>query len=402
MYTQQDIEKQLVEEIVARNDTLTFFGVGGVIRGFITAVAIKLRELWYDYTQLKRKLFINTCSGADLEVYAEERGLTRKGSNPAGALVLFKGVSGTVIPLGTIITDPTSKRTYETKQQIELGSLNNDFVYDGNINVDSTNIGDVCWAECINSGKTGNAPSHAITQISVPGVSAVMNPSPAQMGRDEEPDDEFRYRIKNYVKLLNHNTQKYYEAVCQDLDDNILRTLAHKDYSKPDSITITIVTKSGVPLTASELILLAGQIYDAQQSFTEITCKNIAFTLISVSERVNLKGINGLAVDNDKYFVETANYLANYFDWSKWEWGQNISTDDVFLICQSVPQTDDIQLSSFRINDSDAVEIEIPSNSLPYFSSLSVTDITGDTPVEKSSTNITQSFSNIKLPTKEL
>jgi mannose/fructose/N-acetylgalactosamine-specific phosphotransferase system component IIB len=408
MKTVQTIEKELAEVFASLNEDreekykVTFLGITGVVRGIFTAMAYKLREVWHDYTQLKRKLFINTCSGSDLDIYVEERGIERRGANPSGALILFKGVDTTVVPINTVITDPVSKKTYETRQQITLGSKNNDFVYDGNINIDSVNIGDIAWAECTEDGVIGNTQSDSLISVSLADITAVTNPAPTQGGKDIESDDDLRSRMKNYTKVLNHNTQAYYEAVCQDLDIRVLRTLAHKDHTQPDAIIITIVTKSGVPLTAAELNTLADNIYDAQQSFTKITCNNMAFTLITVSERVKLKEVNGVAVDNDKYFVDTADYLANYFDWSKWEFGQNISLDDVLLVCESVPQTDDIQLSSFMVNGSDDTTINIPENSLPYFSSLIVNDITGSVPVEKSNTDITQSFENLEIQTKEL
>lgn len=384
----------MTQTIVARNATVSLFGITGSLRGYITAVALKIRDLYRELTIVRRKLFLNTCSGTDLDTYAEQIGVDplRRGSSKAGVLLLFTGTSGTVIPLGTRVVCDLTNIGYVTKSQITLGSANPSFITSGAINVATANVGDVVWAECEVGGEIGNVPAHSISVITVANVK-VTNPSPAQGGRDLESDQQFRYRIKNYVKLLNKNTQKYYEALCMKYNANVLRVLVEPNPATIDGIIINVLTKSGAPLTASELQQLSAQIYAEQKAFTEVTCINVAFTLITVDERATLKSENGVAVNPEKHYADTAGALAAYFDWSKWEWGGKVSRDNVFVICDTVPQTDDIELESFKINGSTVSSILIPYNSLPYFQALSLTDKSGSTPVLRQNLNITQNYS---------
>jgi hypothetical protein len=394
MKTAQDIEQELVQEFVSRNDTVTFLGIGGVIRGIFTSVALKLRELWNDTTQVKRKLFIDTCFGQDLDNYAAEKGIVRNGETSAGALLLFKGTAGTIISSGTIIYNPTSKAGYLIKETIEIGAVNPGFVQNGLINLSNTSLGDVAWAESLVPGTKGKCYANQITEINIDGVTAT-NPAPTVGGKDRESDDEFKYRIKNYVKLLSQDTTRFYEALCYDLDNRILRIKPMKDGNSPDAVKIIIVTKNGVPLSDAELGILTQQIESSQKTYTKVTCVNIQFTIISIEMRVKLKPINNSGtVDFDLYYVNMADIISKLFDWSKYNFGPNIKLEDSYAAALTCPQTNYIDLQTFKMNGSIATNINLNSNSLPYFQSLKITDMTAR--VTKYNEQINQKFYQTK------
>lgn len=387
----KEIEKDLIANFVARQKSLTGLGVGGVIRGFFTAIAIVISELYYSIIKIKRSLFLDTCEDDELDVLGAERGLTRDGAKPAGTLLRFNGAVGTVIPAGTTVRNPFSNVTYKTKAQITLGVKNPGFVIDDLVNLKNPIIGDVVWAECTQPGIIGNSAPDTITKVNIANVT-VTNPTPAQGGAEKETRDNFIYRIKNYVKATNQNTQAYYEALAISLDDRILRVLAEKDYSQPNATKLILVGKSGVAFSASELNVIADKISEQQHVFTKITCVNVAFTLISIELRVKLKPINNLPINLDQYYLNAADILSKYFDWSVWGWGQSIKLDEVFTVCKKIPQTDEIDLQTFKINGSFRTELLIDYDSLPYFQSIKITNTTNTTPEIRSNTNIIQSF----------
>lgn len=390
MKTFQQIEEEIVAIMVAKTDKITLFSVGSAVRGFITAVALKIRDLWYETIQIKRKLFLNTVTGIDLDVYAEQYNLTRKAATKSGVFLVFTGNSGTTIPEGTVVTNPTSNIGFVTKEAITLGATNVNFITGGKYNIENVSIADAAWAESINTGKANSVPADSITKINITGVS-VTNPAQAQGGTDVETDDEFKNRIRSYIKLLDMNTQAYYETKILTLDDRVLRAKVLKNYDEPDALRIIIVTKSGVPFTTVELANLNSLIETEQRSFTKITCENIVFTLISISMRVTLKSVNNAIVSFDKYYTDMADIMAKYFDWSKWEWGAKIPIDEVFSTAQTIPQTDEIDLGSFKINNSNT-SIILSENSLPYFQAISVTNTTNSEPLEKKNENIIQRY----------
>lgn len=176
-------------------------------------------------------------------------------------------------------------------------------------------------------------------------------------------------------------------------DDRVLRVFSEQNRSVPNGIYLNIVTKNAASLTKSEYAAIASQISNQQQAFMDFKARALTFTFISVEYRVKLRSVNGAPIDGDKHFVDSSDALAKYFDWSTWPYGGKVSLDDVFVLCDKVPQTDDIELSSFKLNGSNATEILIPYNSLPYMQSLKIIDISSPTPVVRQNLNITQNYS---------
>lgn len=376
----QQIEKELVETLGTEDTTgqVTYYGVTGVLRGVLTAVSLKIRDLYYSITQITRKLFVDTCIDSDLDSYTADHGVPeRKGATKAGTIIVFKGALGIVIPQSTLVKHAVTNLAYATVSEITLGTKNPDFVKsNGEIVNDAFGLADSVWAECVEVGTIGNCPQSVITKCSITGVTAE-NATPAQGGKNIETDEELRDRNKNYVKLLNQGTVPFYEALARNSDDRILRAYPYKNYSQPDTHNIVLVTGSGAALSGrAGLPIISGDIAKNCRAFTNIICENIEFTPIKVEYRVTLKSVNNQPIDLDKYFVDVSDAIARYIDWSKWGWGQPVSLSDILSICLDVPQTDDIDLLTFRVYSG-----VIPTNSpitlvaeksLPYFAYLKI------------------------------
>lgn len=398
MKTAEEISSDIAKTITADPDSgVTFSGIKGSLRGYIDAVAFKIRDLWYDITQAKRDSMIDTCNGTALDNYITQRSdLARLTASKSGVLLVLTGVVGTVIPVGTIVTNPTTKIRYVTLQEVSIGGKgNSSFAVSGVLGLKTISVADIVWAECMIAGIIGRAPANSITSIGISGVS-VTNPAPAQGGADDEDDNTFRQRFKDYIKVLNKNTKPFYQELVRSLNSNILRTNVEKDYSHPDSIKLTVVAKSGNPLPSADLSLLDSQIQEKNRAGEIINSVNIDFTEITVEFQVLLIGVNGQAVNRDKYFSDTADALAKFLDWSLWKWDSPVSVDDLFTVCQTIPQVMDIPLNSFKINGVNGVSV--PVQGLPYFTSLTIIDITNaSVPTVKSSLSVVQNFINLQL-----
>ena len=400
MKSAEEISSEIAKTITADPDSgVTFTGIKGSLRGYIDAVALKIRDLWYDVTQAKRDSMIDTCSGTALDNYISQRSeLVRLPASKAGVLLILSGTVGTAIPAGTLITNPTTKIQYITLQDITIGDKGNTaLAVSGVLGVKTISIADIVWAECMITGIVGRAPANSITSIGVTGVT-VNNPAPAQGGSDAEDDNTFRQRYKDYIKVLNKGTKPFYQELVRYFNSSILRTNVEKDYSHPDKIKLTVVTKSANPMTSAELTTLNTQIQGKNRAGEIINSVNAAFTYITVQFQVILIGINGLPVDRDKHFADTADAIAKYIDWSNWEWGKAVSADNLFTVCDRVPQVMDIPLGSFQINGVNNVSVLVTQ--LPYFIGLTIIDITNpSSAVVKSSLAIVQNYNNIQLPT---
>lgn len=397
MKTAEQISSEITASIIADPDTeVTFTGIKGALRGYIDAVALKIRDIWYDITQAKRDSLIDTCEGIKLDNYISQRSeLVRAPASNAGVLLVLSGAVGTVVPAGTLITNPTTKMRYQTQQAVTIGSKNPYFSFGGSINIKSISLGDIVWAKCTTAGIIGRAPANTITFIGITGVS-VVNPAPAQGGSDIETDEAFRERFKSYIKVLNKNTEVFYESITRYMDTNILRTHVEKDYSHPDSVKLTVVAKDGIPLTSANLMSIESQVESKNRSFEIVNCYNVGFTYISVEFQVSLIGVDNRPVDGEKHYRETADAIAKYLDWQTWEWGKAVSTDNLFTICDSVSQVQDIPLANFKINGSS--ETSIPVSMLPYFLSLKIIDVTSlSAIVVRENLNVVQNYKNLEL-----
>jgi uncharacterized phage protein gp47/JayE len=394
MRTLQEIASNLIKNFIGYSEgEVTYVGDKGSAAGYLGAVALEVSELESNLVQAQRDLFVDTCTGAKLVRYVTQRGLQNvplPASN-AGVLLIFSGPINTLIPSGTVIKNKLNGLNYVLQQDVTIGSKNSNLAIDGIVNIKSEVLADTGWAVCAVPGVVGRCPSNTCTVINISGVS-VTNPSPAQGGSDLETDEEIIYRYKNENKKANHNTRKFYENLVLEKSDKVLKAIAKKDFTQPDTVKITVATKSGAPLTQGELDILSAQIQENNRAYENVTCTNVNFTYISVTFNVIMNG-----TDFQRYYNDTMQALSNYLQWRNWDWGQSVSIDDLFVICQKVPQVRDIPLESFKVNGSNSTNILIPNTSLPYMVGLTITNITNLAGAyTKSNSDIVQNYKNTK------
>lgn len=346
MKNRTEISKKIISETVANQNEVTIFEPKTVTRGLTESFSGVVAELWNDFSQAIRSVYLNTSSGDKLDRLLGERNVTRKGAVKAGVLIRFKGTAGTVIPAGTICTNPSTGIGYATKNQITLGTKNPELNISSVNNLEDPSIADTVWTECQVAGSIGNSQVNTIVgKPAITGVSSCSNPSPAQGGGDIETDPIFRERGRNYISILNQGTEAAFEAWAKDVDPRVLRIKAVKN-GIYGAVKVVLVNESGSSFKPEELNIIASGIAKRQRAYTKTVCTNIAFSLLSVKLRLKLK--SGYIL-NDVY-VRIADALAAYFNWKNWEFGGLISIDDVFRICIDVIGVEDIELNTFYIN----------------------------------------------------
>lgn len=147
---------------------------------------------------LKNQMFANTAIGEQLELHAEERGLSRKLAVKSSGTLTFSRKEAleydVEIPAGTICatTDVDGVR-FETTESATLtaGSLS--------VTVD---------AQSVEGGEGHNVLPNKITVMVTPpaGISLVTNNVAFTGGVDEETDDELRERILESYKNISNGT----------------------------------------------------------------------------------------------------------------------------------------------------------------------------------------------------
>ena len=129
-------------------------------------------------------------SGSGLSRLVQLNGISRIAGAYSIGLATFTGIANTVIPSGTLISNPSTQDQFSTMADATIG-------VDGSISVAiiCTVIGAV------------SAPSNSITKLVTPqfGVSTVSNPSNATIGRSQETDSELRIRRAKSVAIASQS-----------------------------------------------------------------------------------------------------------------------------------------------------------------------------------------------------
>lgn len=154
---------------------------GGFFYDALAPVAFELVQQRDYFRYVAEQRFANTAEGEYLDQIAADHGLTRNPAVPAKVVLEFRGIIGTVIPRGTMVSTEDGQISFATDM-------------DAVIEDDGIAI---ALATCTVAGSIGNVAAHRLTVLAtnVDGVTSVDNPEPATGGLDEESDESLRQRI---------------------------------------------------------------------------------------------------------------------------------------------------------------------------------------------------------------
>lgn len=159
---------------------------------------------------LRKQMFPDTATGTQLDMHAQQRGVSRKKGRKASGLLVFRLDMpleyDLVIPLGTICTVDDGSLNYVTKEQ--------SVIYSGD-----TFAWVLCEAE--NSGDRYNIAADRVktivTYFSV-GI-RINNASSFIGGTDDEDDDSLRKRIfESYREVSNGADAEYFRQIAESVE----------------------------------------------------------------------------------------------------------------------------------------------------------------------------------------
>lgn len=195
------ILNRLVNRAVARS-ALTGLEDGGQLHTILSGVARELDDVNFQMTNLRDVWSIDTATGTDLDERALDyptdsaNTLLRLEATTAVGNVQFSrsGTSGAVsIPIGTVVSVPNGGPEFTTTAS---GSI-----------PDASSTSGLIAIEANVAGTESNVDAAAITQFNaIAGVEAVTNPAAITGGQDEETDEQFRGRLKRYIRGLARST----------------------------------------------------------------------------------------------------------------------------------------------------------------------------------------------------
>lgn len=388
---------------------VTSYAKTSTIRAIIVSISAIIADVWNEATQIKRGLFWPTATGTDLDDRGNEIGLKKYGAVNLSTILVFSSdeivtgnsssvgtnfladssktwvsnayagwklydsagnqftissntsdtiaITGTpiaglyyifpVVPASTSILSNISGVSYLTTTEVIVGLSNPSLLG----KTGSIALGNRTIATCSIAGNEGKVQANELTVFSsaISGVNAVTNPIPSQprTSVDVESDDAFRQRATSLIATLDIGTQAFFESLAVRGNAKVLKSLAKK-IPLTDGIRINVATRSGEELTDMELSNLATYVYDRSRAFDTIECINMIMTDIFINYECVLPSDVILA----DYYIQIANILADYLDYSAWNPNDMIIDDNILTLIKSVNKDVDIDLNTFTVEAS--------------------------------------------------
>ena len=208
----EQIMARAVSRTVSRTDLSDVTDSSG-FKHFLAAFSREIDEAYYQMDRLKDLFDLDKASGIDLDERAKNiqpATLTRTLSRAAAGGVIFTRATtiGTITIASGTVVKTASGILFQTTVQTQILAGGTDSVLTG-----------IAASE---RGVSGNVDPGTIVKFgsTIPGVDSVTNPAATLQGRDEEGDDAFRSRIKEFIKSLARSTVDALEFVALGVVDD--------------------------------------------------------------------------------------------------------------------------------------------------------------------------------------
>lgn len=206
------------------SDKLLNLAVGSVLRAILEASASVGLWLQYLILQVLQATRLSTSSGADVDSFVNDFGVTRLPAVCAGGDVTFSrltsGQAG-FIPLGTTVI--TSDQTQSFSVVADINNPAYVATPVAGYAVGASVVAVSVPVQAVNAGMGGNVLAGTISLISaaLPGIDAVTNATNFANGCDAETDEALKSRFQLYLSTLSKATYGAVEDAVSQVADNL-------------------------------------------------------------------------------------------------------------------------------------------------------------------------------------
>lgn len=217
---------------------------GTFLFDMLSAVAMEIEGAYIQMDEVSNQAFLTNATGDFLDAKGLELGLDRKLGSFAAVVLNFTGTDGTIIPVGTRVTNVVAPGTTGTPlifETIEAGTVSAGVA---NIDAQATDVGGVYNL---------TAGSLIRMETAQSGVTSVTNSAAAADGEDPETDDEYRARLSDRAQSgRGAGTAGDYQAWAQSVagvGDAFVEPL----WNGNGTVRVTVVDANGGPVSGSVL-----------------------------------------------------------------------------------------------------------------------------------------------------
>lgn len=202
-YLQDQTEENIMNRMLDKVPSDIDKSEGSFIWDAQAPVAFMLSEAALWAQELLRRGFASTAASdnpdfrsAELDLRAEEHGITRREAVASTGNVIFTGKPGTMVPAGTYVVTPADEGSGESSVE---------YVTSMALTLSDSGTG-TAPIKAVTPGKNGNVPAGVIQLMStsISGVTSVTNPEPTKSGTDTETDQSLLERF--YAKVRSQGT----------------------------------------------------------------------------------------------------------------------------------------------------------------------------------------------------
>lgn len=208
------------------------FTVGSILRAFAQSIAQGAMWLQGMILVLLQTTRLATSSGADVDSFVGDFGLTRLQAQAATGSVTFSRfstVGQAVVPVGSTVETADGSQQYAVTVDTTNGAYNASLAgY-----VMAATVGSVSVpVQASVAGSAGNAAANAITTVtsSIPGVDTVTNAAAFTSGVDAESDAALKIRFVAYLQSLEAGTLGAVQFAIKSVQQGVADTVTENAY----------------------------------------------------------------------------------------------------------------------------------------------------------------------------
>ncbi|MGN0519074.1 MAG: baseplate J/gp47 family protein [Acutalibacteraceae bacterium] len=287
-----------------------------VLAGEIFSMQVRLDKI-------KKEMFVETATGAELDKHGMQRGLVRKDAVASSGVLSFSAQFDTLsydieVPKGTICS--TS------------GENPIRFITDENVVIESGSESYSVNAHALTAGSNGNVASGTVTVVVTPGIAniTVNNENPFTGGSDAEDDKTFRNRIIDaYKNISTGSNAAYYKKLALEHKGVYSANVVSRPDGQRGKVYIYVSGK-GVLLSQDIIDEIQARIDNLREINVDVTVLSPSISYITPTVYISVQ--DGYSFDevHDKVYAALSDKLSCVGI------GQGVYCSEIFSIIMSV------------------------------------------------------------------
>lgn len=334
--TVEELQQLFLETVLNKTDKISKISEGSVLSALGFGVAKVGQKAMKEIALVEAHLDPDVATGDQLDTMAAKRGVAgRFGASTSSTYLFLRAAPGTEYTAGVHAFSGTGGGQFTLENNLTVSDAG--YAY---VKVRSASVGLFANVGPLSLTRVSPAPS---------GHQYVINEFGATGGRDDEPDDEFRQRIKDSVNIAAKETLAKLDQLFIRVNSNVLRCY-YQGHNERGQLVVAVATQNGIDLTPAELT----QLVEQSQGYLALTdlryfrsrlfgiaVKNVEWFPVDLAFRVALQA----NADPDQVRVDIQRRLARLLDFRFWtdeklvEWDNLLEATKAAKGVQYVPDT---------------------------------------------------------------